>query len=291
MVYSFVSYPGSKSKVLALLYSYFPDSYDTFMEPFAGSYTVVLNNPFIEAYSQRKLSKNQLPIFMVNDIDDNIYALSKALLLNPERLFESNDIIYSNKLRKELEIIDDDDYIQRALKYLYAIRTTFGSLAGIKKAGFRYQVKQNRANPGLFRSKEFIKEIQKRLHLIRSFNEDWKHFLDRAKKYKHKDDTKFFIYLDPPYYHVGEQMYRYGTINHQELANYLKESEFLWLLSYENCKEVRELYKEFYQFPLEWRYSLSKHNNKQDNQGKELLIANYDPFAGKLKKQKLEKWL
>ncbi len=48
-------YPGAKTKVKDLLYSYFPSHY-TYIEPFAGSYVVFLN---------KKLS----PIEIINDIE------------------------------------------------------------------------------------------------------------------------------------------------------------------------------------------------------------------------------
>lgn len=50
------------------------------------------------------------------------------------------------------------------------------------------------------------------------------------------------LYLDPPYYHKGGQLYQHGEIDHALLASLLRECRSPWLLSYDDCPEIRELY-------------------------------------------------
>lgn len=52
------------------------------------------------------------------------------------------------------------------------------------------------------------------------------------------------IYLDPPYYVKGSQLYQHGfTVeDHGRLADSLKNTVHKWLLSYDDCPKVRELY-------------------------------------------------
>ncbi len=61
------------------------------------------------------------------------------------------------------------------------------------------------------------------------------------------NDTKMdaLIYLDPPYYDKGNDLYQCGfqEKDHIRLADCLKKTKHKWLLSYDDCKEVRDLYK------------------------------------------------
>ena len=58
-----------------------------------------------------------------------------------------------------------------------------------------------------------------------------------------RDDPSEFLYVDPPYVKKGAACYRKG-VNHQRLADTLT-GEMVgrdWLLSYDDCDEVREMY-------------------------------------------------
>ena len=52
------------------------------------------------------------------------------------------------------------------------------------------------------------------------------------------------IYLDPPYYEKGPQLYRYSMDeeDHRVLAMQLRECKAQWILSYDDHQEIRRLY-------------------------------------------------
>jgi DNA adenine methylase len=56
--------------------------------------------------------------------------------------------------------------------------------------------------------------------------------------------TQGLIYLDPPYFIKGNDLYQHGfsVKDHERLANSLKETGHRWLLSYDDCPEIRDLY-------------------------------------------------
>jgi DNA adenine methylase len=58
------------------------------------------------------------------------------------------------------------------------------------------------------------------------------------------DNTNALIYLDPPYYIKGNSLYQCGLTveDHQRLARLLKQSRHLWVLSYDDCEEIKKLY-------------------------------------------------
>jgi DNA adenine methylase len=53
------------------------------------------------------------------------------------------------------------------------------------------------------------------------------------------------LYLDPPYYDKGGELYQcsFSTKDHQRLANILKKSSHQWVLSYDDCPEIRSIYE------------------------------------------------
>lgn len=61
------------------------------------------------------------------------------------------------------------------------------------------------------------------------------------------DDTRTpaLLYLDPPYFKKGNDLYQYGlTIDdHRRLAEALKNTHHQWVLSYDDCPEIRNLYQ------------------------------------------------
>jgi DNA adenine methylase len=69
-----------------------------------------------------------------------------------------------------------------------------------------------------------------------------------------------FIYLDPPYFDKGKELYRH-QINHVALAAVLRNMDN-WLLSYDAAEEVRELYNfaTIYEVPARYSISGEKHS-------------------------------
>jgi len=97
-----------------------------------------------------------------------------------------------------------------------------------------------------------------------------------------------FLYLDPPYYESGDlfkPIYPNSNIpvlhqgfNHNHLAELLKNHKGKFLLSYNDCEEVRELYKGFQFITPSWSYSMGNGETRSRTnvvkQSHELLIHN-----------------
>lgn len=86
-----------------------------------------------------------------------------------------------------------------------------------------------------------------------------------------------FAYIDPPYYDKGKSLYRHYFENkdHCELANLLKNCNFPWLLSYDNCVFINDLYNgknsELKRRTLYFDYSV-----RTSKKGKEILVSNLE---------------
>ena len=88
----------------------------------------------------------------------------------------------------------------------------------------------------------------------------------------HGGDT--FLYVDPPYYQKGHACYR-TRINHEELAECLRrrlDDGIPWLLSYDDCNEIRDMYQgcHFARLPLTY-----VNNSVTRGRTSELLVSNF----------------
>jgi DNA adenine methylase len=58
------------------------------------------------------------------------------------------------------------------------------------------------------------------------------------------DERPAVIFLDPPYYSVGNKLYQHSLSHgdHVRLSELLRQSDHAWVLSYNDCPEIRALY-------------------------------------------------
>lgn len=88
------------------------------------------------------------------------------------------------------------------------------------------------------------------------------------------DDPKAFLYLDPPYYDKGGELYKFSMsdADHARLATVLRYGKNSWVLSYDNHPFIRDLYQEWaYIYELNVHYSIATGQNRKN---KEVLISN-----------------
>ncbi|MBM4013126.1 MAG: DNA adenine methylase [Planctomycetes bacterium] len=96
------------------------------------------------------------------------------------------------------------------------------------------------------------------------------HFRDVMKKTR----EACFVYLDPPYYVKGGQLYAHNMSHeeHVELATLLRDTPADWRLSYDDCPEVRSLYSWADFRELEIRYTNAVTRSRRPK-NRELLIS------------------
>jgi DNA adenine methylase len=89
-----------------------------------------------------------------------------------------------------------------------------------------------------------------------------------------------FLYCDPPYYVKGPELYQYGfsTADHLRLSEVLKSCKNPWLLSYDDCEEIRKLYSWASISEMEINYTIN--TSQIYGSKKELLIISpqYESF-------------
>jgi DNA adenine methylase len=98
---------------------------------------------------------------------------------------------------------------------------------------------------------------------------------DFQKALKHRPSV--FAYCDPPYFLDGKCLYgkQHLDFNHEALHRILRKRK-AWLLSYDDCPEVRELYSGFRIKTVSWCYGMANQNEGFDGTSKEVLILSDD---------------
>jgi DNA adenine methylase len=86
--------------------------------------------------------------------------------------------------------------------------------------------------------------------------------------------TDIFLYLDPPYL-ISNMLYGKNGNAHKDFdhngLNIMLKKRKKWVLSYNDCQEIRILYKDFRVLKPQWKYGMSTNKNSR-----ELLILSDD---------------
>ena len=96
-----------------------------------------------------------------------------------------------------------------------------------------------------FNKQDLINRIQKIASIkdrISLSNLDGLSFIGQLNKKK----EEIFIYLDPPYYQKGADLYMnyYSKEDHKKLSNYVRKLQKKWMVSYDNHDFILNLYSE-----------------------------------------------
>jgi DNA adenine methylase len=97
--------------------------------------------------------------------------------------------------------------------------------------------------------------------------------MDALKFIDHVENNlplRSFLCIDPPYFHKGSSLYTsfYKRADHELVADRILDLEMPWILTYDYCDEIHELYTERRQFQFALNYSA-----QEKRKGTELLIA------------------
>lgn len=270
IVNSPLRYPGGKSVLsnffgVVLTINGMQDG--TYVEPYAGGAGAALNLLFAEHVHR----------IVLNDADPCVFAIWNAILHRKgdfiRRLQETPVTI--DEWKRQRNIYQEQSRHSR-IKVAFAsfflnrcnrsgIIVNGGPIGGLEQTGkWKIDARYNR--------NELFRRIDK-IHLYRDridvYNMDAVEFLRNVVgRFDLLDNT--LIYLDPPYYVKGSQLYlnHYQHKDHALLATFLKKQVNLrWLLTYDNVPEISKLYQDCQFIPFNLPYSA--HGRKT---GSELLI-------------------
>lgn len=249
---SFISWVGGKKLLRKEIVSRFPDNYNKYVEVFGGAAWVL----FYKEYLQ------QTEVY--NDINGDLVNLFRCVKYHPdaiekelELVLNSREIFNDYKNNRQMQGLTD---IQRASRYLYLIRASYGSK--VTSFGMKNRDLTNLSD---------IYEIKKRLAKVVIEHKSY----DELIKQYDREGTLF--YCDPPY-HKTERMYDTGDFvfndeQHLKLRDILSGIKGKFILSYNDDDFIRELYKNYNIISIKRSNNLSiTGKNKEFS---ELIITNY----------------
>jgi len=276
---SIIRYPGSKAKLFRDICNHVPEwmlseMFSTpegacYVEPFFGSGAFGLN--------ALELVKPSVGVW-VNDIDYGMYALwhsvayEAAALCRYVREFEPTVADFYRLKEQDGErsgCIARDGFNKVALHRMSV--SGFGKMAGGPIGGRNqtgdYTVGCRWTPASIEQAIGSANEVLRRFESLRITNIHFRDVLAEC-------GSKHFVYLDPPYYVKGGQLYAHNMSHdeHVELAEILSGTEADWLLSYDDCQEIRQLYHWAAFRELKIRYTNAVTKDKRPK-NMELLIS------------------
>ena len=238
-------YPGGKSafsKFLAEFIHLNSLQEGIYAEPYAGGAGAGLNLLFGE-YVER---------LILNDADKRIYLFWQSILHQTEeftRLVNDATPSISEWQRKKTVLMNVKDHspLDVAFATFYMNRCNRSGILNAGPIGGQSQRGKWRID-ARFNRKELVRRIEK-IALYSSrisvYNLDAIEFIKRCILPATTENNRVLVYLDPPYYAKGDQLYLdyYTPQDHKELAQFINsQTQFKWIVSYDDVPQIRELY-------------------------------------------------
>lgn len=253
--YTPLRYPGGKGKLAYYLkgiikHNSLLDCH--YIEPFAGGAGVAL-----ELLMQEYVRK-----ITINDYDPAIYSFWHSILNNSEEFcdkIESIEVSMDNwyKQKEILSSNNYDDALTLGFAAFFMNRTNRSGILNAGVIGGKSQAGKWKLD-ARFNKQELIKRIKK----IASYKDriiiENNDTLDLLINLSLKTHENTLMYLDPPYYVKGQELYRnfYEHQDHVDIKNQLiKMPKLHWVATYDNTKEIKEIYKHQTLIDFDLQYS------------------------------------
>jgi len=254
-----MSWIGGKKALREVIVARFPIYYERYIEVFGGGGWVLFH----------KNPGNDFEVY--NDFNSLLTNLYLCVRDHPQELIEALRFVLNSReefdrVKEALARESPASDVQRAAWFYQLIRYSYAS--GLTSYGSQPH--------DIWSDFPLIEQAHRRLAKVVIENKDC------VKLIKQYDRPISFFYCDPPYFtteryykNVGEDGFR--KKDHIRLHNALMRIDGKFLLSYNDCEFIRELYDE----PGIYIEAVTRLNNikqRYDNgaQFPEILIANYD---------------
>lgn len=284
---SIISWVGGKKALRELIYQRMPREFGRYIEVFGGGGWVLFGKP------------PDTPMEVYNDFNFDLANLFRCVRDRPLALLKELNFLplngrdEFNVLKKYLEkdeftneyLPEELDLAQRhftpvQFEEIKSILMENARMNDVKRAAAFFKVIRYSYGSGCtsYGCQPF--DIRKTFHLIWQGSRRLKDVMIENKDFealiRQYDRDNAFIYCDPPYYQTeGHYTVEFRKEDHTRLRDTLAACRGRWLVSYNDCEFIRELYADF---NIE---AVSRINNlaqRYDNgcEYAEVLISNYD---------------
>lgn len=251
-------YPGGKFYALKFILPMLDCvPHDEYREPFVGGGSIFFGKP-------------KAKVNWINDIEPDLIETYKAIAddLRCKKLCDRVSKEIATKERhleiKEYKPQDRDDL---AFKTYYLNRTSYSGI--INKPAWGYEIGKSSPPENWHR---FLLKANKKLNQTKVTCIDFEEVISENGK------GIVLMYLDPPYF-LADQKRAYTKHfildDHYRLENCIQKTNHYFCLSYDNCPEIKNLYKWANIYERSWLYNTANSSGPRKI-GKELLITNYE---------------
>lgn len=252
---SFIGWIGGKSHLKKYIIPIIPTDCDRYIEVCGGAGWVLFG---------KEKKKGQMEVF--NDIDGDLINLYKQIKNNCAVLQKEIDWLQSRELFNEYRYQMENDIklsdIQRAARYLYLIKCSFGS----NRNSFATATKS------IGNIIEELPLYKERLRNVIIENRDFEHLI------KTYDRPSAVFFVDPPYVstekYYNKKYCNFDIDDHKRLNKCLTAIKGRFILTYNDCDFIRNLYKD-YNIQYVTRNNLLSATSENRQKFKEVIITNY----------------
>ncbi len=246
-------YPGGKTKLYKYVKSIIEANNligETYIEPFAGGSGLAL----------KLLLNNDVKRIVINDLDPAIYAFWYCVINRPNEMCEfvntvsltvdewdnQHNIYVNQKDHSQLELAQATLFLNRT--NVSGVIT--GGVIGKRDQTGKYKI-DTRFNRTELAKK--IRTISASSDKIDLYNLDAVTFLQNELRHYYKA----FINFDPPYVVKGSQLYKnsFTEEDHRVLRNQIAQCNRKWIVTYDMCDLVEDLYSNFRGSTIDIYYS------------------------------------
>lgn len=263
--YSPLRYPGGKQQLADYVKQLISINklYDgIYVEPYAGGAGIALD----------LLISEYVRDIHLNDLDKNIYSFWYCVVNESEemidRLLKTPATIDNWELQHAILVSNDEltSIIDRAFATLFLNRCNRSGILDGGPIGGKAQTGKWKIN-ARYNAPELadrIRRIARYKGRIQVSNKDCLDFLESEKNILSK--RQHLIYMDPPYYIKGQDLYlnAYKPEDHIKIRNYVRDNlaGYNWIVSYDACDPIANLYEDFKCSEQILNYSASKNHTK-----------------------------
>lgn len=234
-------YPGGKGRLggwLAELIEHNGLQDGCYVEPYAGGAGAAV---FL-------LVNGHIDRIAINDLDPVVHAFWWALLNDTDALIERiwDTPVTMESWYRQREIIASEnvsDLTELGFATFFLNRTNRsgiikGGVIGGKDQTGNYKIDARFNKSDLTNRIRRLGDLRSKIQLSNMDAMD----LLTGNVIEIKEDT--LIYLDPPYFNKGSQLYRnhYQPEDHAAISSTVKALQTPWLVTYDNCNNISELY-------------------------------------------------
>jgi len=257
-------YPGGKSRAMKTLLHYVP-LYEEYREPFVGGGSLFLT--LKELFSARK--------YWINDLHEDLYFFWFCLKHKPRELIQRVQAIKDResdgrKLYEQMRFMKSTNGLDRAVRFFVLSRISFSGT--VDSGGYSEHAFYNR----------FTQSAIQRLEDAATMLPDTRITKLDYETVVTAPGNNVFLFLDPPYLSnsssklYGNRGDLHYNFDHYRFVEVMKSCPHKWLITYDDCEEIRKLFSFAHIHPFVLQYGMNNYKQKRAKKGKELIITNYE---------------